>query len=583
MSERVKFPLWVKLSLFGTLGAVIPTLVVGFGLIDVNESTLKTQSREFRLAIAEDIAGNMDGALERSKVTMATISSVLTGTELSEDQRIELALRLVEGESFVDRVTIYGPEGDYIATITQGAQAPANGLEDRVKDATQNAGFLIGEPALDAGGNLRVPLYAPLKPDPKAELITGFMEASLSLEQIQKRVEIVAGSRLSGIGESGGSALSVVDSKGRVLAHSDPSKRLQPTSFDGLLGQDISTLVGAQVAYSGESSDRQRLVSAKPLENLPWITVVDIPLEEAYASVSRMRTIVSIVTIVAALLALIFAFLVARRVTRPIEALVGFTRTLAQRKFSERVNVKTSDEVALLAGGMNRAAEELQASEEAMAREIAIRNDLGRYLPKELVENVVRREQDMQLGGARREITVLFADVVRFTPLCEKMEPEQVVAILNELFTILTEIVFKYGGTIDKFLGDCVMAFWGAPNPIEDHAIKALEAAEEMQTWLEVGNARWKEAYGITVELAIGVNTGPAIIGNIGSETRMEYTAIGNAVNVAARLEALARPRQILTTAATRDAAGDIFDFGKTSTELLTQGGEPVDVYEVIL
>lgn len=577
----VRIPLWLKFSLFGTIVALVPVIIVGLGLININVSTLKTQSREFRLAIAEDIGGSLDEAIARAHQSTLNVGQVLTDNTLSDDQRIELALALVQGEALIDRVGIYDAEGGYIATIRQGNTTQEEALSAELQKVATREPFALSKAVRTDEGDVRVNMVTAMRVDGK---VTGFLASSLSLARIQRRVELVAGARLAGEPDHDGprSALYVLDDQGQVLAHSVPEKRMVPVKLDGLLGQDIQTLINAQVAYSGESSDGVTLVSAKPLGNIPWVSVVEIPLAEAYASVARMRVLVAMVAALAALFSVILALFVARRLTRPLEKLVVFTKTLAERKFKERVDVQTSDEIGVLADGMNRTAKELEESEAKIAHEIEIRADLGRYLPKELVENIVARQQDMELGGVRKEITVLFADVVRFTPLCENMEPEQVVAILNELFTILTEIVFKHGGTIDKFLGDCVMAFWGAPTPCEDHAIKALEAAEEMQSWLEVGNERWKKAYGITIELAIGVNTGPAIIGNIGSKTRMEYTAIGSAVNIAARLESLARPRQILTTRATKDAAEDLFDFGQTSTELLSQGGEKVDVYEVI-
>jgi class 3 adenylate cyclase len=134
---------------------------------------------------------------------------------------------------------------------------------------------------------------------------------------------------------------------------------------------------------------------------------------------------------------------------------------------------------------------------------------------------------------------------------------------------------------VDKFVGDCVMALFGAPTELQDHARKALLAAEEMLAWLEIGNAGWQERLGVTIRLAIGVHTGEAVVGNIGSETRMEYTAIGDAVNIAARLEAMARPQQILLTEATRKAAGEGFDLVDAGLHELPGKAEKIRLYEL--
>jgi adenylate cyclase len=147
----------------------------------------------------------------------------------------------------------------------------------------------------------------------------------------------------------------------------------------------------------------------------------------------------------------------------------------------------------------------------------------------------------------------------------------------------MTEIVFRHQGTVDKFMGDCMMAFWGPPQSVTGHATRALEAAEEILSWLEIGNAGWQQRFGVSLELAIGVNTGEAILGNVGSESRMEYTVIGDAVNIAARLEAIARPQQILVTEATVNAADDIFDVVDVGQKQLAGHEQPVLIYEVRL
>jgi adenylate cyclase len=187
----------------------------------------------------------------------------------------------------------------------------------------------------------------------------------------------------------------------------------------------------------------------------------------------------------------------------------------------------------------------------------------------------------VSLGGERREITVMFADVVGFTPLAERQRAQDVVTMLNELFTILTEIVFRHGGTVDKFVGDCVMAMWGAPQPQADHAARAVAAAEDMQAWLEAGNESWRERFGFEIELAIGINSGEAVVGNFGSEKRMDYTAIGDTVNVAARLESIARPGQILVTAATRNAVGDRATFVALGARGVIGRSQQLELFEV--
>src|SRR5262249_39207141 len=145
-----------------------------------------------------------------------------------------------------------------------------------------------------------------------------------------------------------------------------------------------------------------------------------------------------------------------------------------------------ADELGKLEGAIDDMAKSLEAGEAEIERQTKLRGDLSRFMSKDLVDAIVRGEHDPALGGERRPATVLFADVVAFTPLSESRPPEQVVAMLNELFSVLTEVVFRHGGTVDKFVGDCIMAVWGAAVSQPDHADRALAAAEDMMHFLEV-------------------------------------------------------------------------------------------------
>ncbi|MCI5935978.1 MAG: adenylate/guanylate cyclase domain-containing protein, partial [Lachnospiraceae bacterium] len=159
-----------------------------------------------------------------------------------------------------------------------------------------------------------------------------------------------------------------------------------------------------------------------------------------------------------------------------------------------------------------------------------------------------------ELGGRECEIAVLFVDIRGFTTMSEKLEPARVVEILNEYLTLTTDCVFKNHGTLDKFVGDCTMAFWGAPLPQEDCIFKAVKAGFDMIEGAKSLSQELKERYGETVDFGVGVNFGKAVVGNIGAKNRMDYTAIGDTVNTAARLEANAPGGKIYVSRAVADA-----------------------------
>ncbi|KYF56002.1 adenylate cyclase [Sorangium cellulosum] len=180
----------------------------------------------------------------------------------------------------------------------------------------------------------------------------------------------------------------------------------------------------------------------------------------------------------------------------------------------------------------------LRAEVESMARVRLEREkqELGRYLSKDLVDFVLSDPGRLKLGGTRRHVSVMFTDIRNFTPLTESVEPEVVVSFLNEYFTEMVAIVFRYGGTLDKYIGDGLMAVFGAPLSVEDAPKRAVVAAIEMVQALERINQR-KLLGGGEIKMGVGIATGTVISGNIGSLQRMEYTCIGDTVNTASRLE----------------------------------------------
>jgi class 3 adenylate cyclase len=177
------------------------------------------------------------------------------------------------------------------------------------------------------------------------------------------------------------------------------------------------------------------------------------------------------------------------------------------------------------------------------------RASLSRYLSPSLVEAVLRAEKPLHLGGTQTEVTVLFADIRGYTRLSQTIPPQQVMEILNAHFTDLSRIVFEHEGTLDKFIGDAVMAVFGWPFPSPQHPLHALRAATRMQE--AVRRANTHATHRPPIAIGIGINTGTVIAGNVGGPQKMDLTVIGDAVNIAARLQTQAEPGQIIVGEAT--------------------------------
>jgi adenylate cyclase len=210
-----------------------------------------------------------------------------------------------------------------------------------------------------------------------------------------------------------------------------------------------------------------------------------------------------------------------------------------------------------------------------------LRDTISRYVSPEMCEEILKNPDMLQLGGRRQEVTVLFADIRSFTALSESLSPEAVVELLNTYFTDMVDVVFKHQGTLDKFVGDALMAVFGVPMPIPHAPTRAVECALAMQRHLQ----RLQRAGRTPIEgMRIGINTGEAIVGNIGSDKRMDFTVIGDVVNVAARLQEIAKELEADTIISEATAQRLQGEFHLQAAEPVTLRGrkEPTGIYRLL-
>jgi adenylate cyclase len=220
--------------------------------------------------------------------------------------------------------------------------------------------------------------------------------------------------------------------------------------------------------------------------------------------------------------------------------------------------------------------------EEREKREI--RHAFSRYLNPEVTELLARDPSQLRLGGERREITVFFSDIRDFTTIAEALGPEPLGKLLNEYLGAMTDIVFRHEGLLDKYVGDAIMAFWGAPVAAPDHARRCCQAALDMLAALASLHERWAADGVPLIEIRIGIHSGEAMVGNFGSAQRFSYTAMGDTVNVASRLEGVNKQygTHVLISESTRRAIGDAFLYREIDRVMVKGRVEPVSAYELL-
>jgi HD-GYP domain-containing protein (c-di-GMP phosphodiesterase class II) len=251
---------------------------------------------------------------------------------------------------------------------------------------------------------------------------------------------------------------------------------------------------------------------------------------------------------------------------------VGFL-TLGERINLQPYNDKIFESIKIISNQMVMALENSKLSN--------LRYAFSRYVSHQLVDGILSDPEKIRLGGERRKVTALFADIRGFTSMAERMKPEEVVDLLNTYLSSLTNVVFKYEGTLDKYIGDCVMAVFGAPISHYNDTERAVVTAIEMQGYVNEINRKREDDGLERVEIGIGIHTGYVISGNMGSIDRMDYTVIGDVVNTAARLEALAGKGQILITKEVYEEVKYLVEAQFLNTIAVKGKEKPVSVHEV--
>ena len=367
----------------------------------------------------------------------------------------------------------------------------------------------------------------------------------------------------------------VADHDGRVLAHSDPQaavkstvdrpKGLEPLK-DRLLVQIYKTPQGRVIDFAVPL-----VYSGVPVGAL-YLGFSEEAITAALASARNQALLITLLMVLAGLGG---AVGLAALLSRPIFRLVQATGAIAAGNFNITLPVASRDELGVLTDSFNRMARSLREKE-------MIKRAFTRYVAREVVEEILKNPENMALTGERREVTVLFCDVRGFTPLSERLSPEEVVLLLNDFYNLMIETTFKHDGTLDKFLGDAVMAVFGAPLAHPDHSARAIRTAVAMREGIVGLNERRARDGKEPIAVGIGVSAGEAVAGTVGTEDRMEYTVIGDSVNLAARLESNAKPGQILISHRTYERVRDLVDARPLGRIRVKGKEEEVEVYEVL-
>jgi adenylate cyclase len=278
--------------------------------------------------------------------------------------------------------------------------------------------------------------------------------------------------------------------------------------------------------FAVEHQGQTWLLTIQPVGILNWYVVTGIPKSDLTSKVMEIVSQSFLFALFMLLVSILVVIYIVRRVSTPLYRLSAETQKLELLELDQVQAVKSSIvEIDHLSRSLVSSVEALRA--------------FGRYVPADLVRRLIQKGEGGNLGGSKRELTIFFSDIEGFTTASESLAPEALMLQLSAYFELVSDIIMEEHGTIDKYIGDAVMAFWGAPEAIEDQAGRACMAALRVQEALTHLNEQWRSEGRPVFRTRIGINTDEVVVGNVGSRSRMNYSVIGDGVNLAARLEGL--------------------------------------------
>lgn len=267
--------------------------------------------------------------------------------------------------------------------------------------------------------------------------------------------------------------------------------------------------------------------------------VVSFSKNAMVKSLHEAKQVIIITMVMMTLVAILLAFIMSKHLSKPIYNLVLASKAIGAGDFHYRLNDRRNDEIGELSTAFNQMAE-------GLLRKSQVENVFSRYVSRSVAKQIMENLDDVELGGKHVNASVLFADIVGFTSMSENMPPQQVASLLNEYFSYISIISQHYHGHIDKFMGDCAMVVFGVPEQDPEHSFHAIACAIMIRKLVaKLNNLRLKKGQ-LPVRFRMGINTGNVVAGNLGSSDRMEYTVIGDPVNLASRLSSVAGADQIV-------------------------------------
>jgi class 3 adenylate cyclase len=546
-------------------------------------SVARRVGQEFRAV--EKIPRTMACVLENTPLATNTLDDLLTCSVLNNQEIFGSAIAF-EPFALKPELRAYCPycfrEANSVRIVDLGAEGYRYFQRDWYHIPRELHVPVWSQPYFDDGGGgvLMATYSCPFferSADGSSKKLKGIVTADVSLDWLSKVVSSI------GTGKRG--YCFIVSDTGKFVTHPRPEWVMRESLFS--LAEDLSDPLLRKVGrgmirhesgfeeFGTSLTDGESFVAYARIPSTGWALGAVFGKTELLAEVTALHQINVGLAVLGVLFLALVAMFVSRSMTKPLRRMAVAAENVAQGNLNiDLADVRTTDEVGQLARAFVRMAEGLRDRD-------FIRDTFGRYLTKEVVNRLLESKDGLRLGGEAREITLLMSDLRGFSAMTSKMSPEQVITFLNRYLGKMVEILLDHRGTIDEIVGDGILAFFGAPESMDDHQVRAVACALAMQAAMEGINAL-NEIEGLPhLEMGVAVHTGNVVVGNIGSEKRSKYGAVGSDVNFTGRIEGFTLGGQLLISHSTYQAVSDAVDVKKVLEVQMKGFPGTVSLYDI--
>jgi adenylate cyclase len=527
-NRRIKFPLVVKLIGIISVIVLVSMIVVSALVTWFFANDIRSQTEEYNLSLSQSAAFQMESEIR--SIQSASLSLLDTLRESGGNRAFEQVAvsnfwdrnATVAYVGVPDARTVFNRKFFAAYEIEQGVVAPFLAARaDVLERAKAGESLLVNaSPWL---GVSSAALVAPCRD-------FGTDNVLVVIFSIDNLLSLVQGDSVNRV--------FAVANDGEVLVHSDAELvKLGANLRDSPIVAESITNPSDNLLFRFRDTDKKNYLGAYRKVSIGQFEVIStIQIDAAYEAVFDTVRRNLYLTGIVILFSILAVWFFSKTVSRPVLALVAASRRIEAGEYELDIVPTTRDEVGLLT-------ESFAQMGRGLAERERIKDTFGKFVNKEIAERALTG--NLQLGGTRKTATIFFSDIRSFTAISEKLAPEAVVEFLNEYMTRMVDCIEKTDGVVDKFIGDAIMAVWGAPVSLgspEQDALACVNAMLMMRSALIDFNKGRGTADKPVIRIGCGVNTGPCLAGQIGSANRMEYTVIGDAVNLASRIEALNKP-----------------------------------------